>query len=182
MAAERLPACLDVAAGRVVKGTVTAIENDLAVIDVGVSSSGFIELIRNALYNSPWLEKPELVEIKTSSATNARDQRRHPVEQVLDGHPRRHGRERAEIVLGQVLDLDAAGQRLLDLLMVINGNAGDRRFGKEPLPSVRHVGAKVGHHGLDALGQPVRAEQDQRQDGDDDDLSEAEAEHGTGRL
>ena len=34
------------------------------------------EFLRNTLYNSTWLEKPELVEIKTSSTTNARDQRR----------------------------------------------------------------------------------------------------------
>ncbi|WP_425257606.1 PilN domain-containing protein [Rubrivivax sp. RP6-9] len=35
------------------------------------------ELLRNALYNSPWLERPELVEIKASNVTTAtRDQRR----------------------------------------------------------------------------------------------------------
>ena len=40
------------------------------------------EFLRNTLYNSPWLEKPELVEIKTASATPqsggavGRDQRR----------------------------------------------------------------------------------------------------------
>jgi type IV pilus assembly protein PilN len=39
------------------------------------------EFLRNTLYNSPWLERPELVEIKTaavapSTAAAARDQRR----------------------------------------------------------------------------------------------------------
>lgn len=35
------------------------------------------EFIRNTLYNSPWLEKPELVEIKSSTVTTAnREQRR----------------------------------------------------------------------------------------------------------
>ena len=35
------------------------------------------ELIRNTLYNSPWLEKPELVEIKAAAVTTAgREQRR----------------------------------------------------------------------------------------------------------
>ncbi len=34
------------------------------------------EFLRNTLYNSTWLERPELVEIKTSSTTSARDQRR----------------------------------------------------------------------------------------------------------
>ena len=35
------------------------------------------EFIRNTLYNSPWLEKPELVEIKAAAATTAgREQRR----------------------------------------------------------------------------------------------------------
>ncbi|MBL8308058.1 MAG: PilN domain-containing protein [Rubrivivax sp.] len=34
------------------------------------------EFLRNTLYNSTWLERPELLEIKTSSTTSARDQRR----------------------------------------------------------------------------------------------------------
>ena len=40
------------------------------------------EFLRNTLYNSPWLEKPELVEIKTatpaqgSAGATGRDQRR----------------------------------------------------------------------------------------------------------
>lgn len=34
------------------------------------------EFLRNTLYNSPWLEKPELVEIKASTLTAGREQRR----------------------------------------------------------------------------------------------------------
>jgi type IV pilus assembly protein PilN len=34
------------------------------------------ELLRNTLYNSPWLEKPELVEIKASNVTTANKEQR----------------------------------------------------------------------------------------------------------
>ena len=34
------------------------------------------ELLRNTLYNSPWLEKPELIEIKATTTGTGRDQRR----------------------------------------------------------------------------------------------------------
>ena len=40
----RIIACLDVNEGRVVKGTITAIENDKAVIDVGLKSEGRVPL------------------------------------------------------------------------------------------------------------------------------------------
>ncbi len=34
------------------------------------------EFLRNTLYNSPWLEKPELIEIKATNLTTGREQRR----------------------------------------------------------------------------------------------------------
>jgi len=54
-------------------------QNGLVVAVTGVAQTNerVSELLRNTLYNSPWLEKPELVEIKASNvATAGRDQRR----------------------------------------------------------------------------------------------------------
>jgi type IV pilus assembly protein PilN len=54
-------------------------QNGLVVAVTGVAQTNerVSELLRNTLYNSPWLEKPELVEIKASNvATVGRDQRR----------------------------------------------------------------------------------------------------------
>ena len=49
----------------------------VAVTGVAQTNERVSEFLRNTLYNSPWLEKPELVEIKASTvAANARDQRR----------------------------------------------------------------------------------------------------------
>ena len=49
----------------------------VAVTGIAQTNERVSELLRNTLYNSPWLEKPELVEIKASNvATAARDQRR----------------------------------------------------------------------------------------------------------
>ena len=54
-------------------------QNGLVVAVTGIAQTNerVSELLRNTLYNSPWLEKPELVEIKASNvATVGRDQRR----------------------------------------------------------------------------------------------------------
>jgi type IV pilus assembly protein PilN len=49
----------------------------VAVTGTAQTNERVSELIRNTLYNSPWLEKPELVEIKAVSVTTAnREQRR----------------------------------------------------------------------------------------------------------
>jgi type IV pilus assembly protein PilN len=58
----------------------TAIRQNGQVVSVsGIAQTNerVSEFLRNALYNSAWLERPELVEIKASNvATAARDQRR----------------------------------------------------------------------------------------------------------
>lgn len=54
-------------------------QNGLVVAVTGVAQTNerVSELLRNTLYNSPWLEKPELVEIKASNvATAGKEQRR----------------------------------------------------------------------------------------------------------
>jgi len=54
-------------------------QNGLVVAVTGIAQTNerVSELLRNTLYNSPWLEKPELVEIKASNVgTAGRDQRR----------------------------------------------------------------------------------------------------------
>ena len=54
-------------------------QNGLVVAVNGIAQTNerVSEFLRNTLYNSPWLEKPELVEIKASNvATAGRDQRR----------------------------------------------------------------------------------------------------------
>ena len=49
----------------------------VAVNGIAQTNERVSEFLRNTLYNSPWLERPELVEIKASNtATTARDQRR----------------------------------------------------------------------------------------------------------
>ena len=49
----------------------------VAVTGVAQTNERVSELLRNTLYNSPWLEKPELVEIKViTAAPGSRDQRR----------------------------------------------------------------------------------------------------------
>lgn len=58
----------------------TAIKQNAQVVTLnGVAQTNerVSELLRNTLYNSPWLERPELVEIKAVTATTAnREQRR----------------------------------------------------------------------------------------------------------
>ncbi len=49
----------------------------VSIIGVAQTNERVSEFLRNALYNSPWLEKPELVEIKSiSQTTTGREQRR----------------------------------------------------------------------------------------------------------
>ena len=49
----------------------------VAITGVAQTNERVSELLRNALYNSPWLEKPELVEIKVANpAPGTRDPRR----------------------------------------------------------------------------------------------------------
>lgn len=49
----------------------------VAINGVAQTNERVSEFLRNTLYNSPWLEKPELVEIKASNVTTAgREQRR----------------------------------------------------------------------------------------------------------
>jgi type IV pilus assembly protein PilN len=54
-------------------------QNGQVVLITGMAQTNerVSEFLRNALYNSPWLEKPELIEIKASAAqTVGREQRR----------------------------------------------------------------------------------------------------------
>ncbi|MFY9513582.1 MAG: PilN domain-containing protein [Rubrivivax sp.] len=48
----------------------------VAVNGIAQTNERVSEFLRNTLYNSPWLERPELVEIKASNVATARDQRR----------------------------------------------------------------------------------------------------------
>ena len=49
----------------------------VAITGTAQTNERVSEFLRNTLYNSPWLEKPELVEIKASAVTTAnREQRR----------------------------------------------------------------------------------------------------------
>ena len=49
----------------------------IAITGIAQTNERVSEFLRNALYNSTWLEKPDLVEIRASNAaTGARDQRR----------------------------------------------------------------------------------------------------------
>jgi type IV pilus assembly protein PilN len=54
-------------------------QNGQVVLITGIAQTNerVSEFLRNALYNSPWLEKPELIEIKAAAVQTAgRDQRR----------------------------------------------------------------------------------------------------------
>ena len=46
------------------------------VTGVAQTNERVSELLRNTLYNSPWLEKPELIEIRASNIGTGREQRR----------------------------------------------------------------------------------------------------------
>jgi type IV pilus assembly protein PilN len=48
----------------------------ISINGIAQSNERVSELLRNTLYNSPWLEKPELVEIRAATTRDARDPRR----------------------------------------------------------------------------------------------------------
>jgi type IV pilus assembly protein PilN len=48
----------------------------VAITGTAQTNERVSELLRNTLYNSPWLEKPELVEIKASNVTTANKEQR----------------------------------------------------------------------------------------------------------
>jgi type IV pilus assembly protein PilN len=57
----------------------TAVRQDgqsVSVTGVAQTNERVSEFLRNTAYNSPWLERPELVEIKAAAVTTARDQKR----------------------------------------------------------------------------------------------------------
>lgn len=49
---------------------------NVAVTGVAQTNERVSEFLRNTAYHSPWLERPELVEIKAAAVTTARDQKR----------------------------------------------------------------------------------------------------------
>lgn len=51
-------------------------ENVVAITGLSQTNERVSELLRNTAYNSSWLERPELVEIKAASVGTGRDQRR----------------------------------------------------------------------------------------------------------
>ena len=58
-------------------GTIKQNGEVVAITGTAQTNERVSEFLRNTLYNSPWLEKPELVEIKAASVVTAsRDQRR----------------------------------------------------------------------------------------------------------
>jgi type IV pilus assembly protein PilN len=58
-------------------GTIRQTGQVVAITGTAQTNERVSEFLRNTLYNSPWLEKPELVEIKASAVTTAnREQRR----------------------------------------------------------------------------------------------------------
>ena len=58
-------------------GTIKQNGEVVAITGTAQTNERVSEFLRNTLYNSPWLEKPELVEIKAASVTTAnREQRR----------------------------------------------------------------------------------------------------------
>jgi hypothetical protein len=76
------------------------------------------------------------------------DNREDEIDEALQMKIAAHRHERAEAVFGQLLDLGQAGQRLPQLLDLINDAAGERRVGKESLPFVRRIGGEVGNDGI----------------------------------
>jgi len=57
--------------------TIRQTDQVVAITGIAQTNERVSEFLRNTLYNSPWLEKPELVEIRAVAATTAnREQRR----------------------------------------------------------------------------------------------------------
>lgn len=50
--------------------------NQVTIGGMSQTNDRVSELLRNTAYNSPWLEKPELVEIKSTTVQSGRDQRK----------------------------------------------------------------------------------------------------------
>jgi type IV pilus assembly protein PilN len=48
----------------------------VAITGIAQTNERVSEFLRNTLYNSPWLEKPELVEIKAANVTAANKEQR----------------------------------------------------------------------------------------------------------
>lgn len=56
--------------------SIKQVDQVISINGIAQSNERVSELLRNTLYNSPWLEKPELVEIKAGGTRDARDPRR----------------------------------------------------------------------------------------------------------
>lgn len=56
--------------------SIKQVDQQISINGIAQTNERVSEFLRNTLYNSPWLEKPELVEIKAASARDARDPRR----------------------------------------------------------------------------------------------------------
>jgi type IV pilus assembly protein PilN len=56
--------------------SIKQVDQVITVAGIAQTNERVSEFLRNTLYNSPWLEKPELVEIKATTVRDARDPRR----------------------------------------------------------------------------------------------------------
>ena len=54
------------------------------------------------------------------------------------------GDQRSKAVLRQLLELDAAGQRFAELLMLVDDRARERRIGEKSLPFIRQIRREIG--------------------------------------
>jgi type IV pilus assembly protein PilN len=56
--------------------SIKQVDQVITINGIAQTNERVSEFLRNTLYNSPWLEKPELVEIKAASARDPKDPRR----------------------------------------------------------------------------------------------------------
>jgi type IV pilus assembly protein PilN len=56
--------------------SIKQVDQQISINGIAQTNERVSEFLRNTLYNSPWLEKPELVEIKAATSRDARDPRR----------------------------------------------------------------------------------------------------------
>ena len=56
--------------------SIKQVDQQISINGIAQTNERVSEFLRNTLYNSPWLEKPELVEIKAATTRDARDPRR----------------------------------------------------------------------------------------------------------
>jgi type IV pilus assembly protein PilN len=56
--------------------SIRQVDQVINITGIAQTNERVSEFLRNTLYNSPWLEKPELVEIKAAASRDARDPRR----------------------------------------------------------------------------------------------------------